>query len=95
MEKRNIMVSMDEDRDLLIEAFDNSYRLAFGEVSIEGLKQECVMGDKDLYMIYHYEDGIGEEDLYDMLLWYEDLEEYERCGVIKRYMDENFGRNDV
>lgn len=92
MERRKITISLDEEKDLLREAFDNGYRILFEGLGVKDLIRECSEEDRDLYITFFVEDGPSEEDMYDMLLWYEEEEFYERCGVIKRYMDEKFGK---
>tara|TARA_R110000796_G_scaffold23564_1_gene67407 strand:- start:39 stop:320 length:282 start_codon:yes stop_codon:yes gene_type:complete len=86
------VIGMEEDRDILSEAFDNGYRYLFEGISMKRLKKECEGEGRDLYITFYVDEEPGEEDMYDMLLWYEDEEWYERCGVIKRYMDKNFRR---
>ncbi len=87
------VIGMSDEVDILSEAFDNGYRYLFNGVSMKRLKRECVDSGRDLYMTFYFDDGPGEEDMYDMLFWYEDEEWYERCAVIKEFMDSNFGRN--
>jgi hypothetical protein len=94
MKKKRITVSIDESDELLREAYDNSYRILFEGLRVKDLMRECVKEDKDLYVTYFIEEGPGLEDMYDMLFWYEDEEWYERCVVIKEYMDKNFKRKD-
>jgi hypothetical protein len=87
------VIGMEDEMNVLSEAFDNGYRHLFNGVSLKRLKRECVNEGRDLYMTFYVEDGPGEEDMIDMLYWYEDEEWYERCAVIKEFMDKNFGRN--
>ena len=69
------VIGMEEERKLLSEAFDNGYR-------------ECE--GRDLYITFFVDDGPLEDDMIDMMLWYEEEEWYERCAVIKEYIDKKF-----
>jgi hypothetical protein len=79
---------MGEERKLLSEAFDNGYRYLFEGASMRQLKKECE--GRDLYITFFIDEGPDEEDMYDMLLWYEEEEWYERCSVIKEFINKKF-----
>ena len=82
------VIGMEEERKLLSEAFDNGYRYLFEGVSMRQLKRECE--GRDLYITFFVDDGPVEDDMIDMMLWYEEEEWYERCAVIKEYIDKKF-----
>lgn len=90
MEKRRITISMEEADDLLREAFDNSYRVFFEGLSVKELMRECKSEGRDMFVTFYVEDGPEESDMYDMLLWYEDEEWYERCARIRDYIRTSF-----
>jgi len=88
--KKSIRVSPEEAEELMREAYDNSYRLLSGDISYRDLEDECLERGDDLYLIYHIDNGPTYEEVQDMLEWYEEKELYERCGVLKKYMDKRF-----
>jgi len=88
--RKSIRVSVEEAEEIMREAYDNSYRLLMGEVSYRGLERECKERDVDMYLTYYSDEGATLEDVEEMLKWYEEKEWYERCGVIKRYIERKF-----
>ena len=83
-------VTLEEGADILWAAYDNSYRLILGEVGYMQLESEVLLGSGVLYLIHNRDLGVTEEDIEDMILWYEDGEMYERCGKLLRYQREKF-----
>jgi hypothetical protein len=92
MKKRSIRVSIEEADEILMRAYDNGYRLLFNEVSYRGLEKECVERGEDMYLTYYRDDGPELSDMEDMLDWYEDEEEYERCAKVRDYIRDNFDK---
>lgn len=90
MKKRSIRVSIEEADEILSQAYDNGYRLLFNEVSYRDLGDECLERGDDMYLTYYRDDGPELEDMGDMLVWYEEQEEYERCAKIRDYIRDNF-----
>lgn len=85
--RKSIRVSAEEAEEIMREAYDNSYRLLMGDISYRGLERECRERDTDMYLTYYSDEGATLEDVEEMLDWYEEKEWYERCAVIKRYID--------
>jgi hypothetical protein len=90
--RKSIRVSAEEAEEIMREAYDNSYRLLTGDISYRALERECNDRDADMYLTYYSDDGATLEDVEEMLEWYEEKEWYERCAVIKRYIDKEFNK---
>jgi hypothetical protein len=62
-------------------AFDNSYRIFIGETTF----REIVKNDDDGVVVLAHDpkEGFTDENLEDIILYYEYVEYYERCGVLK------------
>jgi len=88
--RKSVRVSAEEAEEIMREAYDNSYRLLMGEISYRGLERECKDRDADMYLTYYSDEGATLEEVEEMLEWYESKEWYERCGVIKRYIERKF-----
>ncbi len=72
--------------DMLAKAFDNSYRIFIGEATFK----EIVKADDDGVVVLAHDPGEGftDENLKDIILYYEYVEYYERCGVLKDLIEE-------
>jgi len=67
--------------EMLELAFDNSYQIFIGEATFK----EIVKADDDGVVVLAHDPGEGftDENLEDIMLYYEHVEYYERCGVLK------------
>ena len=88
--KKSIKVSAEEADEILGRAYDNGYRLLVEGMLFRDLELECVDMGLDLYLTYFREDGPDLLDMEDMLEWYEDREEYEKCAGIRDYIKQYF-----
>jgi hypothetical protein len=88
--RKSIRVSAEEADEIMNEAYDNSYRLLVGKISYRGLERECNKRDSDMYLTYYNDEGATLQDAEDILEWYKEKEWYERCAVLKRYIDKRF-----
>lgn len=71
--------------DMLAIAFNNSYRIFIGEVSFKDIVDE---GDAVVLLAHDPNEDITDENLEEMILYYEYVEYYERCGVLKDLIEE-------
>ena len=88
--KKSIRVSPEEAEEIIREAYDNSYRLLSGGISYRNLENECLERGDDMYLIYDTDIGPTYEEVQDILEWYEGEELYERCAVLKKYIEKKF-----
>ena len=80
-----------EVEQILIEkAFDNSYLVLTNKTTVEELLEKTSkFGMKAVTMLYPGEEP--DEDLYDdIIYYYEDLEEYERCAELLKVKKKKF-----
>ena len=94
MVKENVMgrkykrIELDEDisDDMLMQAFDNSYKIIIKEATYMQIVRET---DGEVVLLAH--DPIGKKiklsEIEDILIFYEMVEWYERCAVLKKIID--------
>lgn len=97
------MAKEDKDKDSILDdiyqrqveeemvniAYDNSYRVLIGEITFDSLLEETTEQETAL-MGFDPDYGPSKSELENMILWYEEYEEYERCAklheiLIKKY----------
>ena len=94
MVKENVMgrkykrIELDEDLsdDMLMVAFDNSYKIITGKASYMQIVKET---DGDIVLLAHdpTTKKATVEEIEDILIFYEMVEHYEKCAVLKKIID--------
>jgi hypothetical protein len=76
---------LDLDRDEILEiAFENSYKILMGECEIEDIMRHKLKDRELALFIYDPEDEPEFDDIILMLLYFEKVEMYERCAILKK-----------
>jgi len=69
-------------------AFENSYKIITKKTTFEELMSlKGVFGQKAI-LIYDPADGYNEQVLEDVIHYFEDEEEYEKCAELKKILDD-------
>ena len=88
IEKMNI------EKAILQIAYDNSYRVLTKQVTFEDLMDRPTAKETDFgysaLMAYDPSSGPRMHELENMIEYYVEEEEYERCGALKKIMDEKY-----
>jgi hypothetical protein len=72
---------------MIQKAFENSYKVITKKLTFEQLLElKGVFGQKAI-LIYDPSEGYDELVLEDMIHYYEDEEEYEKCAELKKILD--------
>jgi len=78
------------DEDILADAFSNSYRLLTNEVTFDDMLDNKFSKNLSAVLAFDPEEGPMLYELENMLYYYRDIEEYERCAKIRDIMHETF-----
>jgi len=82
------------EKAILQIAYENSYRVLTKEVTFEDLMDRPTAAETDFgysaLMAYDPTAGPKAHELENMIEYYVEEEEYERCGALKKIMDEKY-----
>ena len=81
---------MAEEERVVDEAFNNSYLIITKRKRFEDLIElgpEIKKGKKMAITAHNPEDDVDDETLENMIYYFEDLEEYEKCAELKKILD--------
>ena len=70
-------------------AFENSYKVVTKRVTFEELMNVKTAFGQRAILIYDPSEGYDNEVLEDMIAYFEDEEEYEKCAELKQILDKN------
>ena len=77
MEMEQVMIEM---------AFENSYEIITEQTTFEKLLDKKGDVEKAI-LIYNPSDGWGKDEIEDLIYYFEDTEEYEKCAKLKKILD--------
>ena len=97
------MAKEDKDKDSILDdiyqrqveeemvniAYDNSYRILIGEITFDSLLDR-VTEDESALMGFDPDYGPSLAELENMIVWYEEYEEYERCGRLHEILKSKY-----
>lgn len=81
------------DAVILDMAYNNAWLLLTGEITFEELIPSEFNKDKEVVIAYDPNDGPQSEGLENMLSYFVEKEEYEKCSKIKEIMDQIYPTN--
>jgi hypothetical protein len=84
-EDEDLVTSLEEEIEILDEAYRNAYKVITGAMSIQQL-----LDDADDMIFLPFDPGVPETFMLiadDMIQYFEDAEEYEKCSEIMKIKD--------
>ena len=78
------------DEEILADAFSNSYRILTNEMTFNDMLDDKLSENLTTVLAFDPEEGPRLYELENMLYYYIDTEEYERCARIRDIMHETF-----
>ncbi len=84
----NEIEKMERQKDLLDEAVNNSYDIVTEKTTLADLLLERENGDYTA-IAHDMEDGWTNDDLEIFIAYFENKEEYEKCAILKKILDES------
>jgi hypothetical protein len=87
----NIYQKQIEDEMVNI-AYDNSYKILIGEITFDSLLEEATDELETALVGFDPECGPSKSELENMILWYEQYEEYERCAKLHTILINKYSR---
>jgi|TARA_R110000787_G_scaffold32722_6_gene86469 hypothetical protein len=78
------------DQEILADAFSNSYRILTNEMTFNDMLDDKFSENLTTVLAFDPEEGPMLYELENMLYYYADTEEYERCAKIRDIMHETF-----
>jgi hypothetical protein len=76
------------DDILLDQAYNNSWLILSGQISFEELLEKDLKSGKEVIMCFDPDEGPKKEQLENMISYYIDCEEYEKCGKLQSILNE-------
>ena len=70
-------------------AYDNSYKVLTGEVTFDSLL-DGIYEEETALMGFDPEHGPSKLELENMIMWYEEYEEYQRCAKLHKILTEKY-----
>jgi hypothetical protein len=83
---------MQLDAVLLERAYSNAWRVLSGQTTFDMMMQSQFDKGVELIMPYDPKHGPKKEELENMIAYYIDTEEYEKCAVLNEMLIEKYGR---
>ena len=75
------------DDILLDQAYNNSWLILSGQITFDELIQHEFNSGKEFIMSYDPDNGPKEEELENMIAYYIDTEDYEKCAKLQSILD--------
>jgi|TARA_R110001592_G_scaffold24542_6_gene94496 hypothetical protein len=82
---------MQLDAVLLQTAYSNAWKVLSGQTTFENMMQNQFDNGVELILPYDPQHGPREEELENMIAYYIETEEYEKCGVLNKMLKEKYG----
>ena len=82
---------MQLDAVLLETAYSNAWKVLSGQTTFENMIQNQFDNGVELILPYDPKHGPREEELENMIAYYIETEEYEKCGVLNKMLKEKYG----
>jgi len=87
----NEIQQMQLDAVLLETAYSNAWKVLSGQTTFEVMMQNQFDNGIELILPYDPEKGPKEEELENMIAYYIETEEYEKCGVLNKMLKDKYG----
>lgn len=75
------------DDILLDQAYNNSWLILSGQITFEELLDHDLKSGKEVIMSFDPDNGPKEDELKNMILYYTDCEEYEKCAKLQEILN--------
>jgi len=83
------------DDILLEQAYNNAWLVLSGQLSFDELLQHEFKTGKEFIMAFDPEDGPNENELQNMIEFYIDEEQYERCAKLQSILEKTYPNINV
>jgi len=83
-----IYKSQEEDK-MLAKAFDNSYRVLTGQITFDTLLEQT-LETESMLMGFDPDAGPSKEELENMIDWFIETEEYEKCAKLNEILNKKY-----
>jgi len=82
---------MQLDAILLETAYNNAWQVLSGKVTFDKMMQRQFSKGNELILPYDPENGPKKQELENMIAYYIETEEYEKCGKVNEIKKEKYG----
>ena len=78
------------DDILLDQAYNNSWLILSGQITFEELLENDFKSGKEFILSFDPDNGPKEEELENMIEYYIDIEQYEKCAKLQKILNKTY-----